>query len=253
MLTIENLSVRYGKKEVLSAVSTHIEKESITAIVGKNGSGKSTLLSCLTGTVAYTGSILLNGTPLQTLPPKERAKKISLMPQLLPDTALTVQQLALLGRSAYLGFAGRYSNADTAAVANALQLAQMESFADRSVQKLSGGERQRAFLAMLLAQDTPLMAFDEPTAHLDTTAAAAFENCLRMLVQKEKKTVLVVSHDLSAAANLADTILCLHEGRLVFAGTTKKFTDSQTAESIFGVRKTFFTDSDGCQRVLYYR
>ncbi len=253
MLTIENLSVRYGKKTVLKDLNIRIEKEKITVIVGKNGSGKSTLLRCLAGEIPYTGTILLDGKDLQNTSPRERAKKAALMPQILPETALTVKELAFLGRNPYLGTGGKYTQKDREAVQKALMLSQTQDICDRSVNRLSGGEQRRAFLCMLLAQDTPLMALDEPTAHLDADNTARFTACLQQLVREEKKTVLLVSHDLTTAANLADNIICPDGGKLVFAGSKEEFVNNNIAETVFGIKKTFFTDDNGCQRILYYK
>ena len=163
MLEFDRVSVDHRGKTILKEVSFSLRPHRITVLLGRNGSGKSTLIRCVNGLQRHTGEIRLDGVSLALTPPRERARKIGILPQILPETALTVRALAALGRNPYVDAAGRLSPEDRRMVAEALRAAGMEDFADRSLRELSGGERQRAFLAMLLAQNTRILLMDEPT------------------------------------------------------------------------------------------
>lgn len=252
MLCFENVSVLRGRKTVLHDVNAHIPQGKLTVIVGKNGSGKSSLLSCLTGLTRYTGTILLDGEDLSALSPRTRAQKCSLMPQLLPETALTTRQLAALGREPYLSPNGKLTPTDREAVEKAIHFARMEDLQNIPVNRLSGGERQRAFLAMSAAQDTQLLLFDEPTAHLDADHAGYFLHRVRELVDEQKKTAVLVLHDLTAAVNIADYLLVTDRNTCVFCGTKDEFLLQNTAQTVFNLHHTAVTDEKGKERILFY-
>lgn len=252
MLCFENVSVLRGRKTVLQDVNARIEQGKLTVLVGKNGSGKSSLLSCLTGLVRYTGKIWLDGEDLSAIAPRKRAQMCSLMPQLLPDTALTTRQLAVLGREPYLAPGGKLTQTDREAVENAICIARMENMQDTPVNRLSGGERRLAFLAMTAAQDTPLMLFDEPTAHLDADHAGHFLHRVRRLIDEQKKTAVLVLHDLTAAVNIADYLLVIDRNTCVFCGTREEFLEQNIAQTVFNLRHTTVTEADGRERILFY-
>lgn len=235
MIRFENLSVTKSKKPILHDLSFSVKQGEITALLGKNGSGKSTLLSCVNGLCPYGGNIFLNGTDLASLSARERATRVAIFPQLLPNTPLTVKELTALGRTPYTGFTGRLSDADEEAIAKALATAGAEALSHRPCNTLSGGERQRAFLAMLLAQDTPLLLLDEPATFLDADAARSLCELLRTLTRDHGKTVLAVIHDLSAAVRLADRIVILENGTPAFVGTTEECLAARAIENAFSV------------------
>ena len=222
-LIFQDLSLSRMGKQLLSQVDLHIPG-GITVILGRNGAGKTTLLRCLTGQIRdYSGSILLDGTDVRTLSPREKAKRLAYLPQELPLPRVTVEELAAFGRSPYLPLSGKLSDADARGVETALTLTGMGPFSHRLVDSLSGGERQKAFLAMVLAQETPLVVLDEPTAQLD--AAARLELCklLRTLCSETGRHFLVVMHELPEALQLADRLVVLQDGSPVFTGTPAAF------------------------------
>jgi len=235
MIRFESLSVRLGNTPILTDITFAPRTGKITALLGKNGSGKSTLLSCVNRLVPYRGRILLDGRDLADIPPMERAKQVAVFPQILPDTALTVAELAALGRTPHTGTFGRLSVGDRQKVRDALALAGMTQFADRPCNSLSGGERQRAFLAMLLAQDAPLLLLDEPATFLDADAARDLYALVSDLARMHGKTVVAVMHDLSAAVSLADDIAILSGGALTFFGTTEECLTAHAIEQAFSV------------------
>lgn len=242
-LIFQDLSLSRMGKQLLSQVDLHIPG-GITVILGRNGAGKTTLLRCLTGQIRdYSGSILLDGTDVRTLSPREKAKRLAYLPQELPLPHVTVEELAAFGRSPYLPLSGKLSDADARGVETALTLTGMTPFSHRLVDSLSGGERQKAFLAMVLAQETPLVVLDEPTAQLD--AAARLELCklLRTLCSETGRHFLVVMHELADALLLADRLVVLQDGSPVFTGTPSAFLEQDIPRRHFGITLTGSKDT----------
>jgi len=237
MLTFHNLSVILDNRTILDNISFHLHPHRLTALVGRNGSGKSTLLSCVNQQVPYTGEILEGEKNLALLAPKERAKTISILPQILPSPHITSAEMVAFGRNPYLDFTGRLSEKDRLAVSCALQDADAAGLADRYVDTLSGGEKQRVALAMILAQNTPIALLDEPTSHMDQIYEAAFLETLIRLKASRKKTFLIVIHDLSTAVRYADDLIVLNQGNIVFAGSKEDCLRQQILENTFGVKR----------------
>ena len=168
MLRIENLCAGYENLERLHQISAEIQPGRLTAIIGPNGCGKSTLMKCLAGLLKPSaGSIRLDDRDSLGIPEKERARFISYMPQSRITPDISVRQLVTHGRYPHLKWGQSLSNTDRKIVDHALKRTGMLPYAKRSVSRLSGGERQRAYLAMMLAQQTPVMLLDEPTTYLD--------------------------------------------------------------------------------------
>lgn len=247
MLELHKISAGYGGKPVLKEVSFRLRPNRITALVGPNGSGKSTLLSCINQQLPYTGTIREGEKNLARLSPRERAKRLAILPQTLPLPHITVREMVGFGRNPYLDFTGRLTEGDQEAVANALRDTGTEALAGRYVDTLSGGEKQRVALAMILAQNTPIALLDEPGAHLDLKHQAAF---LELLKRQEEKTFLVILHDLTAAVRYADDILVLDRGELLFAGTREECLEQEILEKTFGLRR-FALEEQGEKRYFF--
>ncbi|MBQ8400855.1 MAG: ABC transporter ATP-binding protein [Clostridia bacterium] len=250
MLIFDHVSVSYGKNTVLRDVCFSLHPGRITVLLGKNGIGKSTLLRCLSGLQTYTGSILLAGEDLRTLSARERAKRIGILPQLLPQTAFSCRTLVSLGRNPYTNASGRLSAADREQVERAMERAGVSALADRNADTLSGGEKQRVFLAMLLAQDTPVLLLDEPASFLDTDARRRLFSVLRSLAD-DGRTVLAVLHDLTEAMELADDVVILAEHTSVFSGSRALCLETGMPETWFGVKRYFCTNDTG--GMLFFR
>lgn len=250
MLEFKNVSVTVHKKSILSNVSFSAKEGRITALIGKNGSGKTTLLGCASGMRRYSGEIFISGRGLREMRTVERAKKAAFLPQMMPETALSVRSLVSLGRNPYVGSMGSLSDKDKAAVREAMRLTDTEIFADRGVNTLSGGEKRRAFIAMLLAQEAPLLILDEPTSYLDAASVRQLGDLLRNISAKEGKTILTVMHDLSEAVSLADDIAVMDGGKIIFYGTRSELLQSKVIEETFGVTRTF-ASLDGKERIFF--
>jgi len=242
MLHFDHVSVSYGKKAILEKVSFTLLPGRITVLLGNNGAGKSTLLRCINGLQNYTGSITFQGTDLSTMSPRERARHIGILPQILPQTGFPCRTLVSLGRNPYIGTTGRLSVEDRKQVQLAMDLAEVSDFAERSADTLSGGEKQRVFLAMLLAQNPDILLLDEPASYLDTMARGHLFKLLRDLADHHGKAVLLVLHDLSEALETADNVLILADRTIVFSDTRESCLESNAVEKWFGVERYFCTN-----------
>ena len=235
MLRFENLSAGYDGIECLRRITAAIRPGSLTAIVGPNGCGKSTLLKCAAGILKpAAGQILLNGRPYSEYTEKERARILSYMPQsrLTPD--ISVHRLVSHGRYPHLKWGQGLQPSDRRIIDAALERTHLTGCADRLVSRLSGGERQRAYLAMMLAQETPLMLLDEPTTYLDLSSQFSLMELLRSLCNEERGCAVVL-HDLSLALEYADEVLLMQNGGIAVSGTPEDVFLSGRLQSVFGV------------------
>lgn len=238
-LFFENVSAGYRQKMVLEDISFRVCGGSMTALIGRNGAGKSTLLSCLTGEKRdYRGKILLDGQNVRQMDMAERACRIACLPQSLPRPHVTVRELVSFGRTPYTPLTGRASKADRETVAWAVGAVGMEGLGDCFVDTLSGGEQKKAFFAMTLAQDTPVVVLDEPTAHLDTQSRFAFLELLDRMRRETGKTFLIVMHELPEILRYADRIVALCDRRVAFDGTPEECLNASIPQSCFQIRIT---------------
>jgi iron complex transport system ATP-binding protein len=220
-LEIQNLTISYGERTVLENISLGIQPGEVLALIGPNGAGKSTLVKALSGVLhPRDGSAWVKGQDVHRLSPEQRAKALAVVPQArnLPE-GFTVWQTVLIGRTPYLGWLGQPAAKDIERTRWALRRTGTEAFAERLVGELSGGEQQRVLLARALAQETPVLLLDEPTAHLDLRYQSLILNLVRELAQEQKLAVLMVLHDLNLVALYADRVALLVDGKLRALGT----------------------------------
>lgn len=235
MIRISSLSVRYEKKgtEILQNVDFSLEKGKIGIFLGPNGAGKSTLLkSCIGLLKPLSGTILIDGVPLEKMKPRERAKKIAYVPQILDFEPGTVYDTVMLGRLPY--FLVVPSPHDHEVVSKVLSELGLTELASRNVTSLSGGERQKVAVARALAQESHIVIFDEPTSNLDISSEALIEKEVKELSDKYNKTVLLSVHDLSLAYRLGDQFLFLRGGKVIASGNHDVFREDVCA-STFGI------------------
>ena len=250
MLRFDHVSAGYGRKNVLRDISFQLRPNRLTVLVGPNGSGKSTMLACVNQQLRYAGKITVAGQPLDVLSPRQRAKQVAILPQTLPMPHITGWELAAMGRNPYIDITGRLREEDRMAVETALGLVAAEAFADRYVDSLSGGEAQRCALAMVLAQTTPLVLLDEPTAYMDIAHAGTFLSTVHRLAGEQGKTVLMTLHDLNLAVEYADDLLALSEGKLVFSGTKEECLHTAVLENTFSMKR--YTATDGTAEKTFF-
>lgn len=237
MLEIKNLCLSYGKNQILKNINLQIKPHTVTAILGKNASGKSTLLSCLIGQHKYTGEISFSGKNLALMSNRERAQLISLLPQHLPKAEITAYRLLEMGRTPYLDFGKRLSQEDKKQIESAIAQADIGAIINKRLNEMSGGEKQLCYLAMILCQNTRLIAFDEPTTYMDIQNERQFIELLLKQVREKKKTALIVMHDISLALEIADNVIVLDGGEVKFHGTPDKIKQSGIIEEVFNVKR----------------
>lgn len=220
-LKVEGLTVSYGDRLALQDISLEVPRGQVMALIGPNGAGKSTLIRAASGILPLqSGKIRTNGDELTSLPPMQRARCMAVVPQAVAlPPAFTVWETVLMGRTPYLNFLGQTSAKDDAIVRRALQRVDALDFADRRVGELSGGEQQRILLARALAQSTPILLLDEPTAHLDMQYQVALMQTVCQLAHEDNLAVMIALHDLNLAARYADSVALLVQGRLEAIGT----------------------------------
>jgi iron-chelate-transporting ATPase len=239
---IDDVSFAIGERRLLGPVSLELERSRVYGLIGHNGSGKSTLIKLLARQqAATTGAITFAERPLERWGSRELARALAYLPQTTPAaTGLTVRELAALGRYPWHGALGRFGAEDRRHVEEALQLTDMEGFADRLVDELSGGERQRAWLAMLVAQNAGVMLLDEPISALDIAHQVEVLGLVQELSHKRDLCVIIVLHDPNMAARYCDELIALKEGRLLTRGTPAEMMKGDVLKGIFGVEMGVF-------------
>ena len=251
MLEINGLSAGYRGKEVLKNVSFSVQPHKMTVVLGRNGCGKSTLISCINQQIAdYTGEIRFQDRDLKAMAPAERARAVTILPQALPAPPITVEELVRFGRNPYLSWGRRLSRLDEELISLAMEQAEVTTFRQSLVSRLSGGERQKAYVAMILAQNTRLIVLDEPTTYMDVEYQGKLMELVLRLKKEQKKTLLVVMHDLSLALRYADNAVVLDGGELRFSGTAEACLASGILEEVFHVKKHVFEEK-GRKYVLF--
>ncbi|HIE25214.1 MAG TPA: heme ABC transporter ATP-binding protein [Anaerolineales bacterium] len=235
MLKIDSLSVKYGEKRVLNNISLEARSGEIIALIGANGAGKTTLIRAVSGTVPIeAGEIYVDGENLSHLSTPERARTLAVVPQTRQmGGAYSVEQVVMMGRTAYMSWLGRESQADQDVVDVALTQTQLEEFRNRSIAQLSGGERQRVLLARALAQFTPVLLLDEPTNHLDLKHQTNLLSLIKKLTQEKELAVLMAVHDLNLVSFFADKVALLLSGELKEFGTPQEVLTSETISEAY--------------------
>ena len=238
-LSAHNLSVGYKHKGnvhiVLSDLNITLERGCLVSLLGANGAGKSTLLRTITGVqVPLAGDVMLNEAQLNTLSQRERSRLIGIVTtDRIMAGGLTVTELVSLGRQPHTGFWGRLSSADKERVREAMHDAGIEHKANCFVSQLSDGERQKAMIAKSLAQRTPIIVLDEPTAFLDVASRFETMRLLHDLAHKHNKAVLLSSHDISLSLLLSDKLWIIDSNRQFIAGGTEDLILNGTLSRMF--------------------
>lgn len=236
-LSSKDLSLGYAKTKVLEHVDIAIPDGKITAMIGANGSGKSTLLKTL-GRILQPidGTVLLDGKAIAGLPGRDIARTLALLPQSpVSPEGLTVRQLCRFGRHPHKGMLARTTRHDEEIVEQALAATGLSELTERPLDRLSGGQRQRAWIAMALAQETPILLLDEPTTYLDIAHQLEVLNLLRELNRAQGRTIVMVVHDLNHAAQYADHIVAVANGGIHAAGRPVDLLTPDLIRTVFGV------------------
>lgn len=211
MIRLENISLSYGSRTILREVSLHLRAGELCALVGRNGAGKSTLLRALTS----NNKTIINGSPMAELSAEKMAKTVAIVTtERIRIDNLLVEDLVAMGRAPYTNWVGYLQDIDREIVNDAIKAVGMSDFIGRDTSSLSDGELQRVMIARAIAQQTPIILLDEPTAFLDIPTR--FEVCrlLAELAHKQGKCILFSTHDVDAALAVCDSFAIIENGEL---------------------------------------
>lgn len=243
-LTAWDLALSYDQRQVSVDLAVDIPDGAITVIIGPNACGKSTLLRALARLLKpQAGQVYLHGDDIRSLAPKEMARRLGLLPQSSKAPfGISVSDLVSRGRFPHQHMLRQWSAEDEAALARALTATGITDLAHRSVDELSGGQRQRVWIAMVLAQNTPVMLLDEPTTFLDIAHQLEVLHLCQRLNREEGKTMVLVLHDLNQAARFADHLIVMKDGAIAAAGEPAGVLNEHLLEAVFGLRAQVMPD-----------
>ncbi|WP_449277469.1 ABC transporter ATP-binding protein [Leucobacter sp. GX24907] len=244
-LEARDLHTGYRDRPIIEALDLEIPDGGFTAIIGPNGCGKSTLLRSLARLIVpATGAVLLDGADISSMGSKQLARQIGLLPQtsVAPD-GITVIDLVTRGRHPHQSMLKRWSTEDERAVREALDRTRLTELASRAVDELSGGQRQRVWIAMALAQETPILLLDEPTTYLDISHQIdVLDLCVGL--QRGGRTLVAVLHDLNQAARYATHLIAVQDGRVVAHGPPHEVMTAELLDDVFGVSARILEDPE---------
>lgn len=237
MLKLHQIKVRMEQRDILNIDTLNLSAHQITVILGHNGSGKSTLMKLLARQLRpSSGKILVEGQNINRYRQKDLARLVAYLPQNLPNAAgLSVRDLVRLGRFPWRGSFGRWQPKDHIIIDKALADTDITRFSEHLVDDMSGGERQRAWIAMLLAQQSPLLLLDEPTSALDPAHQYELMQLLQQLNRDQQRGVIVILHDINLALRYAHRILALKQGQIIFDGTPELLLNTEKLHELYGM------------------
>jgi iron complex transport system ATP-binding protein len=236
-LRAEDVVLGYDDREVVSGLSVAIPDGRITAVVGANACGKSTLLKGLARLLgAQAGTVLLDGEDIHRTPTRDVARRLGMLPQspIAPD-GIKVSDLVARGRYAHHRWYEQWTQDNEEAVTRALLATGTMDLAERPVDELSGGQRQRVWIAMAIAQDTPILLLDEPTTFLDLAHQIEVLELLRALNRTGGRTIVLVLHDLNHAARYAHHLVAMASGAIVAEGPPAEVVTERFVQDVFGL------------------
>ena len=236
MIRLENISLGYGARRLLEGVTTRFKAGTLTALIGRNGAGKSTLLRALAGLEPLqAGAITIGGTPIAELDGAEAARRVAFVATDKVRIAnLPCEDLVALGRAPYTNWIGRLQDVDREIVADALAKVGMSNFARKTMDRMSDGECQRVMIARALAQQTPVILLDEPTAFLDMPNRYELCRLLQRLAHDEQKAIIFSTHELDIASKMCDSIALIDTPHLLNQSAAE-MAASGAIERLFGI------------------
>lgn len=251
IVEISQLTTGYRASSSEHIVSRDIDLQAnsgeLIMLMGPNGSGKSTLMQTIAGLIRpLVGEVCIAGHPVRQIKDRERAKLMSLvLTDRIEHTSLTVWDIVTTGRYPYLGQRGKLHQADIEILQRSLETCRLASMAQRCFSELSDGEKQRVMIARALAQETPLMLLDEPTAHLDLPSRLEVLTMLRQLARDLDKSILVSTHELDLAIQWADGIWLFDTAGGITSGAPEELILSGDIERVFGNERLHFDADSG--------
>ncbi|MFO1445253.1 ABC transporter ATP-binding protein [Bacillus sp. Bva_UNVM-123] len=240
----QKLTLSYGESIIIEELDLTIPKGEMTIFIGGNGCGKSTLLRSIARLLKpKAGAVLLEGKAIAKMPTKDVAKQMAILPQspIAPE-GLTVLQLVKQGRYPYQTWLKQWTEKDEEKVNNALMATKIADLKDRPVDSLSGGQRQRAWIAMTLAQNTEVVLLDEPTTYLDMSHQIEILDLLFELNETEKRTIVMVLHDLNLACRYAHNIVAIKDKKVYAQGKPEYVMNCSLVKNVFNMDCQVTTD-----------
>lgn len=245
MIKLEHIYAGYSQLPILEDISLKIPKGKVTVIVGPNGCGKSTLLKTIIRILPHSsGNIFIDNSNICNLTTQKLAQKVSYMAQNRQVPSITAMQMTMHGRFPYLSYPRRYRTEDKQIAEDCLEQLGILDLKDISLKTMSGGQRQKVYLAMILAQDTPIVLMDEPTTFLDVSHQIQTMKQAKAMAENGK-TVLMVLHDLPLAMQTADYLAVMKKGQLLQFGTPEEIFESNQLNQIFDIRLCRFQTEMG--------
>lgn len=234
MLKVESLSFAYRQQPVLQDISFEIKKGDFCGIIGPNGAGKTTLLKILARILKpQKGNLLLENQDLNKFNIIEYAKKVAYLPsQISLSFSYTVDEFVMMGRFPYTGRYGDISDKDKKITERVMEEFEIIQYKKRKIWELSDGERQRVFISQVIAQETPLILFDEPTSHLDIGHSFKIMDILRK-INNSGVTLIAVLHDLNLASEYCSHLFLLNKGKIFSEGTPEQVITYQNIEEVY--------------------
>jgi len=243
-LAAERVTLGYDSHLVFTDLNVSIAEGSVTTLIGANGCGKSTLLKAFGRLLPPSaGAVRLCGEPIRELSARAVARQLAILPQRpLTPAATTVRDLVMRGRHPHQSLLRPWSREDAALVDQAIEATGMTELADRDVNELSGGQLQRAWIALVLAQNTPVILLDEPTTFLDLSHQLEVLRLVRAINARQGSTIVMVLHDLSLAARYSDRLIVLHQGRVFADGEPWEVITPEVLATAFGLEALVIPD-----------
>lgn len=253
-ISLQQLSFSYRTQAVLQDINLEIPHQSLLALIGPNGSGKTTLLRLMSKALRpQRGTVRLDGQPLASFSARKLAQKLAVISSEQHfEFPFSVADVVAMGRFPHLNRLERMSDQDWKIVDEAMERTCVLDFRNRSISQLSSGEKQRVLIARAIAQQPSILMLDEPNAHLDINHQIAIFNLLRTLNRQHQMTVIVVLHDLSAAAAFCETMVLLHQGRIVRTGKPAEVITEELIQQTYGAEVVVFPNPvGGCPQIAF--
>ena len=239
VLKTNDLLIGYGNKAILPPINITLKEGDLVALIGPNGAGKSTLFKTLTAHIKQIeGNIELMGKDLSNYSSKEKARLIGLVLTSRPDDMfLTVYDVVASGRSPYTNYFGKIKKEDEIIIHESLEIVGINNLKNRYFETLSDGEKQKVMIAKTIAQNTPIIFMDEPTAFIDYPSKIELFSLMKMLTKERNKTIIFSSHDLELLLRYTDDLWLLSKGKELISGKKSELMDKGIVKEYFNLKE----------------
>ncbi len=237
IINTSNISFGYSEKTILKNIDFSVPKGNIVSLIGPNGCGKSTLLRCLSGIIkAPNNTVFINEKPIETYKTKKLAQNVAFLPQFQEDlNSISVYDVVAMGRAPYSGSGWIMNREDKEKIEWAMEYMSLSEYRNHSINALSGGERQRVWIAMTLAQDTPILLLDEPVTYMDLKHQQELLSVVKDLKKNCNKTIVSVFHDINHAMEVSDLVYMMKDGEVYAKGSPEEVITEESISEVYDV------------------